>query len=87
MAGAGGVVLNPDYAAGLSDAVVRGLSVYDEVEIEDMVYDDVTDTFSYPCPCGDRFVITQTQLARGDDIARCPSCSLTVRVIYELVDD
>lgn len=62
------------------------ISVYDEVEIEDMTYDETLQTYFYPCPCGDRF-----QIALGDlqdeetDIAVCPSCSLMIRVIYEVV--
>jgi diphthamide biosynthesis protein 3 len=31
------------------------ISVYDEIEIEDMEYYPETQTFFYPCPCGDRF--------------------------------
>ncbi|CAH8506004.1 unnamed protein product [Schistosoma turkestanicum] len=57
---------------------------HDEVEIEDMEYDKETETYSYPCPCGDRFLITKEDLLSGDDIARCPSCSLYIRVIYDM---
>ena len=36
------------------------MSIYhDEVEIEDMEYDEETETYYYPCPCGDRFAITK----------------------------
>lgn len=31
------------------------MSVYDEIEIEDMDFDEETGTFFYPCPCGDKF--------------------------------
>lgn len=31
--------------------------VHDEVEIEDFEYDPETDTFTYPCPCGDEFTV------------------------------
>ncbi|CAI2729282.1 unnamed protein product [Schistosoma spindalis] len=58
---------------------------HDEIEIEDMEYDEESETYSYPCPCGDRFLITKEDLLCGDDIARCPSCSLYVRVIYDMV--
>lgn len=59
--------------------------MYDEIEIEDFAYDDEKELFHYPCPCGDRFEITKTQLSEGEDIARCPSCSLIVRIIYDPV--
>lgn len=42
-----------------------------------------SETFSYPCPCGDLFKITKEELEDGEDIARCASCSLIVRVIYD----
>ncbi|CAJ0565757.1 unnamed protein product, partial [Mesorhabditis spiculigera] len=56
---------------------------HDEVEIEDFEFDDDAGVYHYPCPCGDRFEITQEALEGGEDIATCPSCSLIVRVIYE----
>ncbi|KAI5480037.1 hypothetical protein MNV49_002002 [Pseudohyphozyma bogoriensis] len=62
------------------------VSFYDELEIEDFAWDDVKQVFHYPCPCGDRFEITRSQLGKGEDIATCPSCSLIVRVIYDMMD-
>lgn len=32
--------------------------IYDEIAIEDLDFDSETATFYYPCPCGDKFVIT-----------------------------
>jgi len=58
---------------------------HDEVEIEDFDWDDATQLYTYPCPCGDRFQISKEELAQGEDIARCPSCSLIIRVIYNPV--
>lgn len=31
------------------------------------------------------FVYLQEELENGEDVARCPSCSLIVRVVYDLV--
>ncbi len=31
---------------------------YDEVEIEDMNWNDKLQAYTYPCPCGDLFQIT-----------------------------
>lgn len=58
---------------------------YDEIEIEDMTWDDVKKVYHYPCPCGDRFEISKAQLANYEDIATCPSCSLIIRVIFDPV--
>lgn len=61
------------------------ISVYDEVEIEDMTYDETLQIYHYPCPCGDRFEIALYDLMDGEDIGVCPSCSLMIRVIFEVV--
>lgn len=58
---------------------------YDEIEIEDMTWDESKGVYHYPCPCGDRFEISRAQLANYEDIATCPSCSLVIRVIYDPV--
>jgi diphthamide biosynthesis protein 3 len=58
---------------------------YDEIEIEDMTWDEVKNVYHYPCPCGDRFEISKAQLANYEDIATCPSCSLIIRVVYDPV--
>ncbi|QRV95820.1 diphthamide biosynthesis protein [Ceratobasidium sp. AG-Ba] len=63
-----------------------GISYYDEVEIEDMVWDEAKGVYHYPCPCGDRFEISRQQLANYEDVATCPSCSLIIRVIYDPLD-
>lgn len=55
---------------------------HDEVEIEDFQYDEETETFTYPCPCGDLFTISREDLENGEEVATCPSCSLIVKVIY-----
>lgn len=60
--------------------------LHDEVEIEDMEYDEDEEMYYYPCPCGDRFEISKEELQMGEDIAKCPSCSLIIRVIYDPED-
>jgi diphthamide biosynthesis protein 3 len=60
--------------------------VYDEVELEDLDYDVDLEEYSYPCPCGDRFRICKDDMLDGEDIARCASCSLLLRVIYDPED-
>jgi len=58
-------------------------SFYEEVEIEDMQYDAESQNYTYPCPCGDKFVITLEDMYDGEDIGICPSCTLRIRVIYD----
>ncbi|KAL1898678.1 Diphthamide biosynthesis protein 3 [Ceratocystis pirilliformis] len=62
------------------------VAIYDEIEIEDMEYDEDLETYFYPCPCGDRFQIALLDLQDSEDIAVCPSCSLMIRVIYDIDD-
>ncbi|KAI0877129.1 diphthamide biosynthesis protein 3 [Hypoxylon argillaceum] len=46
------------------------IAVYDEVEIEDMTFDETLQIFHYPCPCGDRFEIALADLQdESTDIA------------------
>lgn len=60
--------------------------MYDEVEIEDMEWDEDLGALTYQCPCGDVFQITIEELRAGEEIASCPSCTLVVRVVYEVED-
>ncbi|CAK8534172.1 unnamed protein product [Lathyrus sativus] len=59
---------------------------YDDVEIEDMEWNEELQSYTYPCPCGDLFQITKEDLKLGEEIARCPSCSLYITVIYNMED-
>lgn len=61
-------------------------AVYDQIEIEDLTFDESTQMFSYPCPCGDKFQIYIDDMLYGDNIAVCPSCSLMIEVIFEKED-
>lgn len=62
------------------------MSIYEEVEIEDLDYDSEKLEYSYPCPCGDRFTISLEDLWDGEDIALCPSCTLRIMIVYEEED-
>ena len=59
------------------------MPLYEEIEIEDMTFDAMTQTYTYPCPCGDKFKISLEDLWDGEDIADCQSCTLFISVIYE----
>lgn len=58
-------------------------SSYDEVDLEDMEWDEALKAYTYACPCGDIFRITLEELHDGEEIARCPSCSLILTVVYD----
>ena len=58
-------------------------SVYEEVELSEMGWDEDEEAYFYPCPCGDRFIMPLEDLELGEEIALCPSCSLRIRVLYD----
>ena len=60
------------------------MSFHDEIEIEDMEFDEENQRYLYPCPCGDQFEISLEDLKAGEEIATCPSCSLMILVVYDL---
>ena len=82
-----GVTLPPCKHARLYVQITANMAenIYDEVEIEDMTYDPTLEIYHYPCPCGDRFEISIADLRDGEEIAVCPSCSLMIKVIFEVV--
>lgn len=43
---------------------------HDEVEIEDFEYDEESETYFYPCPCGDQFQITKVGIKVFDRTKR-----------------
>ena len=63
--------------------IMTGGGSYDEVDLEDMDWNESLKEFTYSCPCGDIFRITLEELKDGEEIARCPSCSLVLTVIYD----
>lgn len=66
--------------------MAEAAEIYDEIEIEDMTFDETLQIYHYPCPCGDRFEINISDLRDGEEIAVCPSCSLQIRVIFDFND-
>lgn len=63
-----------------------GQSFYDEIDIMEFQYYPETEQFTYPCPCGDLFIITLDDIKNSETIARCVSCSLVVMVVYDQSD-
>lgn len=62
------------------------MSIYEEIEFEDLDYNPQTQIYTYPCPCGDKFTISLEALWDGEDIATCPSCTLRIEIIYDEED-
>ena len=47
---------------------------YDEVEIEDMKWNETLEAYTYPCPCGDLFQITLVSSILGEASAMIDDC-------------
>ena len=57
---------------------------YEEVALDEMELHD--GKLTYPCPCGDTFELTFEDFFQGSEVAQCPTCSLTIRVIASADD-
>ena len=58
-------------------------AAWDEVDLLDMAFEAARDVYTYPCPCGDLFMMPVDDLLCAEDLAPCPSCSLLLRVKYD----
>uniref|UniRef100_A0A7S4EXU1 Diphthamide biosynthesis protein 3 n=1 Tax=Chrysotila carterae TaxID=13221 RepID=A0A7S4EXU1_CHRCT len=77
-----GASSQPPSASAAAAAAAAVVSVYEEVPFADLEFVEDDGMYYYECPCGDMFELSVEQVARGEEIARCPSCSLAIRVIY-----
>ena len=59
------------------------MGVYDEVEIEDMEWNEELEAFTYSCPCGDLFQIT---LVRIQHTSGCTVDGLRSGLYFLLLD-
>jgi diphthamide biosynthesis protein 3 len=59
------------------------MSMYEEVPLAKMTFNEEEQLYTYSCPCGDVFEISLEELHDGEDVAPCPSCSLKIRVLFE----
>jgi hypothetical protein len=55
-----------------------------EVDLDDCAYDEDAATYSYPCRCGEEYVIDEAVLSdTGMDLFSCAQCSLVIRIMFE----
>ena len=55
-----------------------------EVDIDDLEFSQSRNLFLHRCRCGDTVEVPVSSLDRGEEVFGCDSCSLSVRVLYEL---
>merc|ERR1711865_83707 len=69
-----------------SESEDEEICFYDEVEIDEMDFDEAEGVYTMMCPCGDLFAITEEELAMGQQAAYCLSCTLVLKVLYDQAD-
>lgn len=67
------------------EALRKTVAIAEEVDLEDMQFHEspASCSYSWPCRCGCSYVVTEDQLAAGQDVVSCGGCSLHIRVLYE----
>eukprot|EP01102_Stenamoeba_stenopodia_P003491 TRINITY_DN1354_c0_g1_i1.p4 TRINITY_DN1354_c0_g1~~TRINITY_DN1354_c0_g1_i1.p4 ORF type:complete len:150 (-),score=35.55 TRINITY_DN1354_c0_g1_i1:39-488(-) len=68
------------------NALRKTVAIAEEVDLEDMQLHETSEeavSYSWACRCGCSYVVTEDQLAAGQDVVSCSGCSLHIRVLYE----
>ncbi|KAF9381081.1 Diphthamide biosynthesis protein 4 [Podila verticillata] len=61
--------------------------VNDDIDLDDMDYDEESSVYTSPCRCSGEYIISEDELELGVDTVVCSTCSLIVRIHYEVADD
>ncbi len=64
------------------------LPIHAEIDLDDMTYDESAKTFHLDCRCGgEGFTVTEEDLERGVDRIACATCSLMIKLMYQIQED
>ncbi|XP_044162839.1 DPH4 homolog isoform X2 [Acropora millepora] len=58
-----------------------------EVDLDDMEYHEAMQTYSSDCRCDGEYIISEGDLENGQNIVCCSGCSLSIRVLYNMLSD
>jgi diphthamide biosynthesis protein 4 len=61
--------------------------VQEDLDLDEMDYDDNRGIYSSPCRCGGEFSVTEDQLEGGVGGIECSRCSLCVKLLYQLAEE
>ncbi|KAF9170694.1 Diphthamide biosynthesis protein 4 [Mortierella sp. AD011] len=61
--------------------------VNDDIDLDDMEYNEDNGTYTSPCRCSGEYVVSEDELELGVDTVSCSTCSLIVRIHYEVADE
>jgi diphthamide biosynthesis protein 3 len=68
-------------AAGSAVVPLTAHAHYDKIALVEVEYDAEQQLLHFPCPCGDIFELKLAAFAGGDNVAECPTCSLTIAIV------
>jgi diphthamide biosynthesis protein 4 len=71
----------------LAQQLKQGAVINEDVDLDDMDYDEETESFSMPCRCSGSYTIYEKDMELGVNTASCDNCSLIIRVLYDVVED
>ncbi|KAL9953204.1 hypothetical protein ACROYT_G040582 [Oculina patagonica] len=58
-----------------------------EVDLDDMEYHEDLGSFSSVCRCSGEYMITESDLENGHNVVCCSNCTLSIRVLYNVLPD
>ncbi|KAG0339420.1 Diphthamide biosynthesis protein 4 [Podila horticola] len=61
--------------------------VNDDIDLDEMDHDEESSVYTSPCRCSGEYIISEDELELGVDTVVCSTCSLIVRIHYEVADD
>lgn len=64
----------------------KELPLFAEVDLDEMQFDEQTGIYSTACRCSGKFEITEADLEKGIDTIQCGTCTLIIKVQYQLAD-
>ena len=59
----------------------------DTVDLDTMTFDPASKVYSLSCRCGGCYLISESDMEDGVEVSCCTSCTLCVRVLYQLARD
>lgn len=62
--------------------LLQEFPVHDMVDFHELEPDELGEIFSYPCRCGDTFLLSRLDILLKFAYASCTSCSLCINISY-----
>ena len=74
----------------LAEQLTQKWPISDTVDLDSMEYEEEEEegggAYSTPCRCGGSYTITEHDLEEGVDVVCCSTCTLSIRILYQLAE-